>query len=205
MQRRSILGILSALAAFSSVVVSCSGRGRVIPASKLSDIYAEMFLADQWLTSHYSERRVADTSLFYEPIFKKYGYTLKDYDASVHHYIEKPDDYAKILKTASLKLDDKAKYLRKVDDYYSNRKVIDSYKEKSFDLQTLIPEDTMMIWRRLDSLSVRDSVNAGTPDSLKAGKVDASMLQDTVDTKSLLKIKEIEPISKKFEKTYGDE
>lgn len=205
MQRRSILGILSALAAFSSVVVSCSGRGRVIPASKLSDIYAEMFLADQWLTSHYSERRVADTSLFYEPIFKKYGYTLKDYDASVHHYIEKPDDYAKILKTASLKLDDKAKYLRKVDDYYSNRKVIDSYKEKSFDLQTLIPEDTMMIWRRLDSLSVRDSVNAGTPDSLKAGKVDAAMLQDTVDAKSLLKIKEIEPISKKFEKTYGDE
>jgi len=205
MQRRSILGILSALAAFSSVVVSCSGRGRVIPASKLSDIYAEMFLADQWLTSHYSERRVADTSLFYEPIFKKYGYTLEDYDASVHHYIEKPDDYAKILKTASLKLDDKAKYLRKVDDYYSNRKVIDSYKEKSFDLQTLIPEDTMMIWRRLDSLSVRDSVNAGTSDSLKAGRVDASMLQDTVDAKSLLKIKEIEPISKKFEKTYGDE
>ncbi len=205
MQRRSILGILSALAALSSVVVSCSGRGRVIPASKLSDIYAEMFLADQWLTSHYSERRVADTSLFYEPIFKKYGYTLKDYDASVHHYIEKPDDYAKILKTASLKLDDKAKYLRKVDDYYCNRKVIDSYKEKSFDLQTLIPEDTMMIWRHLDSLSVRDSVNAGTSDSLKAGRVDASMLQDTVDTKSFLKIKEIEPISKKFENTYGDE
>ena len=83
--------------------------------------------------------------------------------------------------------------------------MIDSYKEKSFDLQTLIPEDTIMIWRHLDSLSVRDSVNAGTSDSLKAGRVDASMLQDTVDTKSFLKIKEIEPISKKFENTYGDE
>lgn len=202
---RRILGLLGALAVFSSAVMSCSDRGRVIPASKLSDIYAEMFLADQWLTSHYSERRIADTSLFYEPIFKKYGYTLKDYDASVRHYIEKPDDYAKILKTASLKLDDKAKYLRKVDDYYSNRKVIDSYQEKSFDLKTFISEDTMMLWHYSDSLFVRDSVKTEIPDSLKEEKIDAAMLLDTVDTKNLLKIKEMNPASKKFVKKYGDE
>ncbi len=205
MRRCSVLGILGVLAVFSSVVMSCSDRGRVIPASKLSDIYAEMFLADQWLTSHYSERRVADTSLFYEPIFKKYGYTLKDYDASVRHYIEKPDDYAKILKTASLKLDNKARYLRKVDDYYSNRKVIDSYQEKSFDLKTLISEDTLILWHYSDSLFVRDSVKTEIPDSLKEEKGDAAMLLDTVDTKSLLKIKEMNPASKKFVKKYGDE
>ncbi len=194
MRRHSISGFLCVAAVLSAVVMSCSRSGRVIPASKLSDIYAEMFLADQWLVSHYSERRVADTTLFYEPIFKKYGYTLKDYDASVRHYIEKPDDYAKILKTASLKLDDKAKYLRKVDDYYSKRVIVSSYQEKSFDLESLIADDTLMLWHYPDSLFVRDSVKTETFTEVVADtavvvvKPMPALMPDTVARKSLLKV-----------------
>ena len=41
-------GIL-VLAAIASIV-ACSGkRARVIPSDKLSEIYAEMFLVDQWI------------------------------------------------------------------------------------------------------------------------------------------------------------
>ncbi len=139
---------------------SCSKKGRVIPEDKFSEIYAEMFLADQWLTSHYSERTKADTTLFYEPIFRKYGYSLKDYDASVKHYIRKPDDYAKMLKTTSLRLDKKANYLKKVDDYYSKRRSVSPYEPKNFDLQTLMAEDTMMRWHISDTARVVEVVES---------------------------------------------
>lgn len=136
------------------VLSACSKGGRVIPASKMADIYADMFLADQWIASHYSERRKADTTMFYEPIFEKYGYTTKDYDASVKYYISKPDDYSKILKTSGLKLDKKAKYLQKVEDYYNNRKTeFSPYVPKEFNLDSLMSRDTMMKWHISDTLS----------------------------------------------------
>lgn len=151
----SLIGVVLVSLLF---LASCLEKGRVIPQDKFSEIYAEMFLADQWLTSHYSERTKADTTLFYEPIFRKYGYSLKDYDASVRHYIRKPEDYAKILKTTSLKLDKKANYLKKVSDYYSKRQTISPYVPKDFDLRTLMAEDTMMRWHICDTVSVVDSV-----------------------------------------------
>ena len=138
---------------------ACTKGGRVIPASKMADIYADMFLADQWISSHYSERRKADTTLFYEPIFEKYGYTTTDYDASVKYYISKPDDYSKILKTAGLKLDKKAKYLQKVDDYYNNHKPeFSPYVSKEFNLDSLMSRDTMMKWHISDTLSNADTL-----------------------------------------------
>lgn len=164
MHRHGVKSVLISAAVVLTALVSCSDRGRVIPASKLTDIYVDMFLSDQWLSSHYSSRKTADTTLFYEPIFRKYGYTVKDYDASVKHYIEKPDEYAKILKTASIRLDNKAKYLRKVDDYYSRKKEVSHYVEKPFNLETLMPEDTMMTWHFSDSLFLADTL--GVADSL---------------------------------------
>lgn len=74
------------------------GRGRVIPRNTMSHIYAEMFVADQWLKDHPSSRKTADTTLFYDPILKKYGYNARDYDASVRHYTKHPDRFAKLLE-----------------------------------------------------------------------------------------------------------
>ena len=188
MRRHGIKRVLVSAAVVLTALMSCSDRGRVIPASKLTDIYVDMFLSDQWLSSHYSSRKQADTSLFYEPIFRKYGYTVEDYDASVKHYIEKPDEYAKILKGASMKLDRKAKYLRKVDDYYSNRKKeISHYVEKPFSLETLMPEDTMMAWHFSDSLFLADTL--GVADSLAVTDTlvgaDSLAVADSLKTESL--------------------
>ena len=73
-------------------LVSCSGDdGKVIPRSKLAEIYAEMFVTDQWLMDTPGVRRLADTSLVYEPILRKYGYTSEDYRVSVDRYMDDPE------------------------------------------------------------------------------------------------------------------
>jgi len=81
-------------------LLSCSGRGgRIIPASKMSKIYADMVIADQWIRTE-NKTLQADTSLVYEPIFRKYGYTTEDYRKSVSHYLRKPGDFADIFEDA---------------------------------------------------------------------------------------------------------
>ena len=91
-------------------VLSC-GKARVIPRGKLVDIYAEMFLTDQWLRDNQDVKKTADTLLVYEPIFNRYGYTTDDYLKTVEHYMREPDKYAKILKNTAKKLEKKEKLI----------------------------------------------------------------------------------------------
>ena len=72
---------------------SC-GREDVIEEEHLAQIYAEMLMTDQWINSTPGVRMIADTSLVYEPILKKYGYTSAEYRNSVEYYLEDPDEYA---------------------------------------------------------------------------------------------------------------
>ena len=62
---------------------ACSHSPRVIPKSEIENIYAEMLLMDQWISVDWNNTFIADTSLVYEPILKKHGYSLEDYYASV--------------------------------------------------------------------------------------------------------------------------
>ncbi len=96
-------------------VLSC-GKARVIPRGKLVDIYAEMFLTDQWLRDNQDVKKTADTLLVYEPIFNRYGYTTDDYLKTVEHYMREPDKYAKILKNTAKKLEKKEKEIQKTID-----------------------------------------------------------------------------------------
>lgn len=96
--KKVLLGIIVAFA-----VLSCSskGGGKVIPRKVLAEIYADMFVADQWTNS--SSRilkRTIDTTMIYEPIFQKYGYTVDDYIASVDYYLYDPLRYERILQNA---------------------------------------------------------------------------------------------------------
>lgn len=96
--KKVLLGIIVAFA-----VISCSskGAGKVIPRKVLAEIYADMFVADQWTNS--SSRllkRTIDTTVIYEPIFQKYGYTADDYIASVDYYLYDPVRYERILQNA---------------------------------------------------------------------------------------------------------
>lgn len=81
--------------------LSCSRSGKVISVSKMAEIYADMFVADQWLRENPGCRRMTDTTLFYDPIFEKYGYDREDFVSSVGYYIDKPDKFSKILKKSS--------------------------------------------------------------------------------------------------------
>ena len=73
---------------------SCSRGPRVIPRGKMARIYAEMLVTDQWINSTPSVKRMADTSLVYEPILEKYGYTTEDYRRSVEVYMDDPERYS---------------------------------------------------------------------------------------------------------------
>lgn len=94
------------------LLVSCSdSEEKVIPRNKLSRIYAEMLMTDQWISSSANYRSLADTTLIYEPILNEYGYDSEDYRHTVDVYLEDPERFAKILRTTSEMLDARYKEL----------------------------------------------------------------------------------------------
>ena len=112
--RRFFRYILLALA--SSMLLlslqSCKKEG-IIEEDTMAQIYAEMLLTDQWINSTPGMRIIADTSLVYEPILKKYGHTSVDYRRSVDYYLNDPDTYADIMKKTVKILDGQLIALRK--------------------------------------------------------------------------------------------
>lgn len=141
------VGKILAIAFLLVLALGCARTGRVIPEEKFSDIYAEMLLADQWISSNLKARRVADTTLFYAPILEKYGYDVLDYDASVRHYMKKPADFAAILDKSSMKLTAYANRLQAVEDEMKSRYKLPAYKSVDFS------KDTILVIR-LDTVSV---------------------------------------------------
>lgn len=117
-------------------VCGCGRRGRVIPKDTMADIYAEMFVADQWLTDHPYARRTADTTFFYNPIFKKYGYTFRDYDKSLKYYIHRPDKFAKVMNRVDEILEGETKRLEEIKEEQARVREINSrirgYVRKDF-------------------------------------------------------------------------
>lgn len=101
-----------ALSVVSFSLDSCRQKG-VIEEDVLSQIYAEMLMTDQWISSTAGVRLIADTSLVYEPILKKYGYTSADYRNSVEHYLKDPEEYADIMQGTVEILDRRLAELRK--------------------------------------------------------------------------------------------
>ena len=105
---------IAAALVLAACLCSCGRDGKVIPRSKLSRIYAEMFLADAWLnTAPMDARERADTMAFYEPIFEKYGYTVEDYWASVSYYLQDPDRFSRILNKSNAMLETEFNALEK--------------------------------------------------------------------------------------------
>lgn len=105
---KHIFPVVVAVMLFSS----CSGgEGKVISRGDLAEIYAEMLMADQWIAKHPELRRTADTSLVYEPILNKYGYTTEDYVRSVDVYMDDPERYSRILRETGVILNDKLEEL----------------------------------------------------------------------------------------------
>ncbi len=106
--------IAIAFALVMALSASCSkDEVRVIPRGKLAKIYAEMLVTDQWITSTPGVRMIADTSLVYEPILEKYGYTSDDYRKSIDVYMDDPERFARIFRTSSEILEKRIQDLKK--------------------------------------------------------------------------------------------
>ena len=108
--RLSILALLVTL----TCLPGCGRKDKIIPRDKMVDIYADMFLADQWIKEQGAAFQEADTMRFYEPLFRKYGYTTLDFRNSANHYLQDPRRFARILQRASSKLEDHARYLERL-------------------------------------------------------------------------------------------
>ncbi len=166
----------------------CGRRGRVIPAGKLAEIYVDMFLADQWVSDSYSSRRMADTSDFYGPIFKAHGYTFKDYDRSVNHYLHNPEGYSHLLDKSVEILEKRIKALKNEQERREKVEELERYLRDNLLPRVDFEKDDTLLWRpdslRVDSLAVdslavaADSLLADA-DSLQAG-ADSLAAADTV-------------------------
>ena len=112
--RNSLKYIILIMALVLVFVPSCKKDGsKVIPRSKLARIYAEMLVTDQWIISTPKVRNIADTSLVYDPILEKYGYTPEDYQRSVMYYLNDPERFSRILRTSGELIDKELKVMRK--------------------------------------------------------------------------------------------
>ena len=110
MKKHLIIFLVAALL----LAPSCRKEGpRVIPRGKLSKIYAEMLVTDQWIQNTPRLRTIADTSLVYEPILEKYGYSSEDYQYSVDHYMNDPERFSRILRSTGQILDQQIKVLKR--------------------------------------------------------------------------------------------
>ena len=122
------------LIAFFLLLFACSREAKVIPRGKMAKIYAEMLVTDQWINSTPSVKRMADTSLVYEPILEKYGYSSADYRKSVETYMDDPERYSRILRTTAEILDKRIKELQqlKIDLYKSAFKITTNFKAEDY-------------------------------------------------------------------------
>lgn len=170
------------MAALCLLLSSCGGRD-IIPRATMAEIYADMFLADQWLYDHASERSVADTSLFYDPILARYGYTFEQYDKSVKHYMKDPERFSKVFRIATEKLRSRQKvYERKknlVEQVKQFNAQFKGYGTKDFDEDTLLWKSPVIDSLLLDSLRRQ----ARLRDSL----IRAAFIKDSLQRDSLIR------------------
>lgn len=120
--------ILLAVSTVLVLSVSCGrDEARVIPRGRLARIYAEILMTDQWIGGKMNLRRMADTSLVYEPILESYGYTSDDYVKSVDVYMDDPERFAKILRSTVEILDRRLAALKEEKDRLAAEKEVEEY------------------------------------------------------------------------------
>ena len=95
---------------------ACRGP-RVIPKDTLTDIYTDMFLADQMVRDENVPRVRMDTLLLYEAVFQKYGYDTDDYLYSVRHYLKDPERFGKVFENVAKRLEGEVDALEKIIDH----------------------------------------------------------------------------------------
>lgn len=93
-------------------LLSCSSKGRVIPRDEMAEVYADLFMADQWAADRHIGRQL-DTVSLYAAVLERHGYEVRDYRRSVEEYIKDPDRFARIIKNSMAILEAREAGLKK--------------------------------------------------------------------------------------------
>lgn len=177
------------IATLAACLLSCSRGGRTIPADKLADIYTDMLILDQWARNNIGPARQADTSLVYEPIIRRHGYTVDDYTHTVEGYLQKPARFAEVFEKVQRRLQARADYLTAIED----RKDREQHRRDSVDARTdyrrarifaVTGEPTLAVRIELDSAGVYN-LERMLPDTLYDGLF--FYLRDSLMADSLLR------------------
>lgn len=180
---KKFLAYIAAAVLALCLLPSCK-EGKVIPRGTMSKIYAEMFLADQWLRDHPAARPVADTTLFYEPIFNKYGYRKIDYITSVDAYISDPEKFSKILKGSVSILEEQEKQAVRLYEFEAKLNALTAnlrnYSRKDFSPASWYA-DTLGLWGRSDILRLDEMDIAVAADTSSVAADSLSLAAEVTD------------------------
>lgn len=172
---------------FAACLLSCSRGGRTIPADKLADIYVDMLILDQFARNNSALGRQADTSLVYEPIIRRHGYTVDEYIRTVEDYLQRPDDFAKVFEAVRGTLQARADYLTAIQ----TRETRELHRRDSVDARTdyrkarifsVTGDPTLAVRIELDSAGIYN-LERILPDTLYEGLF--RILRDTLAVDSL--------------------
>ena len=181
------------LLSFALAFSSCSKGGRVLSEHKMEMLYTDMFLADQWLRDHPKYRAMADTTLFFDPIFEKHNITFEDYDASLKYYVSKPELLAEITQKASARLskmaDIMSKEVERLAEIDRTNKA-NRISHEFVDFESLEPRSeyfsfTDSVSVHSDSLSLALDSLAFAPDSLAYARDSLAIAPDSLAAKEV--------------------
>lgn len=177
--------------------LSCKSReaGKIIPSHTMARIFVDMFIADQWLEDNTFKMQQADTTLFYEPIFRNYGYTREDYLATVDKYLYEPEKFQKIVTEAVNILDDIVKDMdarnRMIERVTTGYVGATGYVYTDFTRDSLKWADSTVIWHHpIPTMTAVDSLLLGV--EIEDGAIRDSLISalsscDSLQRDSLLR------------------
>lgn len=174
---------IAVLAVVLAGLCACGHRNRIIPENKLVRIYHDMFLADQWVRDHPDSRSDVDTTLLFDPIFHRYGYTFEDYDRTVQYYLDRSEQFVKILNRVETQLRKEGESLQQEADRLTAREVELSkfrraYRQKDFSTDSLRWAGIQPLWP-VDTLPAPDTLTARADSLAQADSLQVTLLPET--------------------------
>lgn len=141
--------------------VACEHKPKVLKPKKMSEIYADLFIADSWLRDNQDKRRKADTTLFLDPIFEDHKVDYKDFYVSIEYYTAHPEEYSDILTGAIDIIQERYEIISVLSEQYNLaeevRKKLPKYHIINFGADSMKALGDRAFWHP-DSLSVVDSI-----------------------------------------------
>ncbi len=148
-----------------------------ISRDNMEHILRDMLVQDQQIKGNQDLRKQADTSLVYEGIFRKYGYTTDDFLYSLEYYLEDASRMEKIMSSVADDLEAELKGVKK-------EVALEEWRSRMLRLYNL-PMDTLHLprprMRAVDSLHIRmdgPDVKMYKKDSIRMKDLDTILFRE---------------------------